>query len=187
MRAKQVRLLALPSLRAAAWPALVAVAAVAAGLLLLPGSRDLLLVLAAGIVAVGVPFVIEDEAEVTLASSPTRLFVRRLIRLGVSVPFVVVIWSLLLWQSAGGWRVPTLVLGALAMLAAAAAARYGAVAGALVPPALLVVALMLPRWLDLLDGSRAATARWLVLLSIGVAAYCAASRDPAHRWRPLRT
>ena len=182
-----VWLLALSSLRAAGWPALVGVAAAAAGLLLLPGSGDLLLVLAAGIVAVGVPFVIEDEAEVTLASAPTSLLVRRLIRLGVSIALVAAIWSLLLWQSAGGWRVPTLALAALAMLAAAAAARYGAVAGALVPPTLLVVALMLPRRLDLLDGSRGATARWLVLLATGLAAYCAASRDPAHRWRPLRT
>lgn len=187
MKARQARALALPSLRATGWPALVGAALAAAGLLTLPGPGGLLLLLAAGIVAVGVAFVVEDEAEVTVASVPTRLLLRRLVRLGVSLPLVAVLWTLLLWHGDGDWTVPTLVLAALGMLAAAVAARYGAVAGAMVPPALIVAAQLLPARLELLDGSPAASARWLALLAVGIAAFCAASRDPAHQWRPLQT
>lgn len=85
--------------------------------------------------------------------------------------------------------VATLVLAALAALAVAAAAYYGAVAGAMAPLAVSVVAFVLPERLALLDGSVAATARWFVLLGIAIAVFCAASRDPARpsRWRAPRS
>jgi len=100
---------------------------------------------------------------------------------------IAVLWTPLLWHGDGDWMVPTLALAALGMLAAAVAARYGAVARAVVPPALIVAAQLLPAQLELLDGSRAATARWLALLAVGIAAFCAATRDPAQRWRLLQT
>ena len=171
------------------WPAIVGAAAVAAGLLALPGSDDLLLLLGAGIVAASVAFVIEDAADVTIAAVPLRLLARRLVRLGTALPLVGALWALVVWRGDADGAVATLVLAALAALAAAVAARYGAVAGAMAPPAVIVVAFVLPEQLALFDGSDAATARWFVLLGIAIAAFCAASRDPgrASRWRAPRT
>ena len=79
MRSRQTALLLLPSLRTMAWPAIIGAAAVAAGLLALPGSDDLPLLLGAGIVAASVAFVIEDAAETTIAVVPLRLLARRLV------------------------------------------------------------------------------------------------------------
>ena len=188
MRARQTALLVLPSLRTMPWPAIVGAAAVAAGLLALPGSDDLLL-LGAGIVAASIAFVIEDAADVTIAAVPLRLLARRLVRLGTALPIVGALWALVVWRGDADGAVATLVLAALAALAAAVAARYGAVAGAMAPPAVIVVAFVLPEQLALFDGSDAATARWFVLLGIAIAAFCAASRDPgrASRWRAPRT
>lgn len=186
MSARQTALLVVPSLRTTAWPAIIGAAAVAAGLLALPGSDDLLL-LGAGIVAASVAFVIEDAAEATIVAVPIRLLARRLVRLGTALPLVGALWALVVWRGDADGAVATLVLAALAMLAAAVAALYGAVAGAMAPPAVIVVAFVLPERLALLDGSDAATARWLVLLGVAVVAFCAASRDPGHRWRAPRT
>ncbi len=171
-----------------AWPAIVGATAVTAGLIALPGSDDLLLLLGAAIVASSVAFVIEDAAEVTIAAVPLTLLTRRLVRLGTALPLVGALWALVVWRGDADGAVPTLVLAALAMLAAAAAARYGAVAGAMAPLAVIVVAFVLPERLALLDGSDAATARWLVLLGIAIAAFCATSRDPGAgtRWRAPR-
>lgn len=170
-----------------AWPAVIGAAAVAAGLLALPGSDGSLLLLGAGIVAASVAFVIEDPAEVTIAAVPIRLLARRLVRLGTALPLVGALWAFVVWRGDADGAVATLVLVALAMLAAAVAARCGAVAGAMAPPAVIVVALVLPERLALLDGSDAATTRWLVLLGLAIVAFCAANRDPGHRWRAPRT
>lgn len=170
-----------------AWPAIIGAAAVAAGLLTLSGSEDILL-LGAGIVAASVAFVSEDAAEVTIAAVPLRLLARRLVRLGTALPLVGALWALVVWRGEADGALATLVLAALAMLAAAVAARFGAVAGAMAPPAVIVVAFVVPEQLALFDGSDAAAARWFVLLGLAVVAFCAASRDPgrASRWRVLR-
>ena len=189
MRARQTALLVLPSLRTMSWPAIIGAAAVAAGLLALPGSDDLLLLLGAGVVAASVAFVVEDAAQATIAAVPLTLLARRLVRLGTALPLVGVLWALIVWRGDSGGAVATLVLAALAALAAAVAAYYGAVAGAMAPLAVIVVAFVLPERLALFDGSDAATARWFVLLGIAIAVFCAASRDPGRtsRWRAPRT
>jgi len=183
MKLKQARLLVLPSLRTMPWPALLAIGAAAAGLLTLPGPGGVLLPLAAAVLAAGVGFVFDDPAEATVASVPMPLLVRRLLRVALALPVVAGLWALLVWYGGGDAAQPTLVLAALAILAAAVGARYGAVAGAAVPPGLLVCAFALPERVGLLGAGNATTARWLVLLGIGIAAFCAASRDPAIGWR----
>lgn len=187
MRSRQTALLLLPSLRTMAWPAIIGAAAVAAGLLALPGPDDLLL--GAAIVAASVAFVIEDAAETTIAVVPMGLLARRVVRLGTALPLVGALWALILWRGDADGAVATLVLAALAALAVAAAAYCGAVAGAMAPLAVIVVAFVLPERLALLDGSDAAAARWCVLLGIAIVAFCAASSDPARpsRWRAPRS
>lgn len=172
-----------------AWPAVVGAAAVTVGLLALPGSDDLLLLLGAGIVAASVAFVVEDAAEATIAAVPLRLLARRLVRLGTALPLVGALWALIVWRSDAGGAVATLVLAALATVAVAVAASHGAVAGAFAPLTVIVVALVLPERLALLDGSDAAVSRWLFVLGVAITAFCAASRDPgrASRWRAPRT
>ena len=189
MRARQTALLLLPSLRTMGWPAIIGAAAVAAGLLALPGPDDLLLLLGAATVAASVAFVVDDAAEATIAAVPLKLLARRLVRLGTALPLVGTLWALIVWSGDSGGAVATLVLAALATVAVAVAALYGGVAGAMAPLAVIVVAFVLPERLALFDGSDAATARWFVLLGIAVAVFCAASRDPgrASRWRALRT
>lgn len=183
MMLKQARLLALPSLRTMRWPALLGVGAAAAGLLTLPGPSGVLLLLAAAVLAAGVGFVFDDPAEATVASVPTSLLARRLLRVALALPLVVGLWVLLVWYGGADASQPTLVLAALAALAAAVGARFGGVAGAAVPPALLVCAFALPERIGLLGAGSATTTRWLVLLGVGIAAFCAACRDPALGWR----
>lgn len=189
MRSRQTALLLVPSLRTMGWPAILGAAAVAAGLLALPGPDDLLLLLGAATVAASVAFVVDDAAEATIAAVPLTLLARRLVRLGTALPLVGALWTLIVWSGDSGAAVATLVLAALATVAFAVAALYGGVAGAMAPLAVIVVAFVLPERLALLDGSDAATARWFVLLGIAIAVFCAASRDPgrASRWRAPRT
>lgn len=183
MMLRQARLLALPSLRTMHWPALLGVGAAAAGLLTLPGQGGTLLLLAAAMLAAGVGFVFDDPAEVTVASVPMPLLARRLLRVALALPLVAGLWVLLVWYGGADASQPTLVLAALAALAGAVGARYGWVAGAAVPPALLVCSFALPERIGLLGAGDATTARWLVLLGIGIAAFYAACRDPALGWR----
>jgi hypothetical protein len=74
---------------------------------------------------------LDDEAGMTLASSPTPLMARRLMRLGASWALVAVSWSLVLWAAS---PVPaaalTRELVVLAALAAVGAFLGGSVAGA---------------------------------------------------------
>jgi hypothetical protein len=47
-------------------------------------------------IALGVPFVLDDPAEETLASAPTRLWVRRVLRIAFALPILTAAWLLLL-------------------------------------------------------------------------------------------
>ena len=193
-RARQAFLLAWPSLRTAAWVAVLPAGALGLGVLTLDGPVVLELRLAAVALAAGAAFVLDDPAAETIAASPTPLLFRRLLRAALALPVVAALWALLLLHAdaAPAWA---LTLELAAMLATTLA--VAALAAPLVPdgrggvaaaPALLVLlgaaALALPDGLTLfaagpLDARwEASHERWASVLVAAVLAFVYASLDP---------
>ena len=193
-RARQAILLAWPSLRTAAWVAVLPVGALGLGVLTLDGPVVLELRLAAVALAAGAAFVLDDPAAETIAASPTPLLFRNLLRAALALPSVAVLWVLLLLyaDAAPAWA---LTLELAAMLAATLA--IAALAAPLVPdgrggiaaaPALLVLlgaaALALPDGFTLFAAGPfdvrwdASHERWASILVAAVLAFVYASLDP---------
>lgn len=207
MTGRQVVALARPLRAAIRWqPGVVAWALVAALLVIKaevladPGSA-LMLVRAAGVIAVlGAAFVLDDEAAATLEASPSTLAWRRGLRVGAAIALVSVPWTAAVWRvDAHGTELPigglTLELGTLLALALAAAAAVTRWSGATDPgvattPVVFVVVLgafQLPPRLALYGapgpGWDAAHARWWTLLAATALLLLWLSRDPAARSR----
>jgi hypothetical protein len=150
--------------------------------------------------ALGAPFLLEDPAASTIASSPTTLFVRRSLRLGIGICAIVPVWAAILGYAAlrmDGGALPvgalTLEFAAILMvgfvLAAGSIARgyAGGPSGAV---ALFLLSWALPwlphRW-TLLGGSpgddewAAAHLRWALAVSLALCLTIAFSLDPARR------
>ena len=50
-------------------------------------------------IALGVPFALDDPSEETVASAPTRLWVRRAVRIALAGPVIAAAWLLLVWYA----------------------------------------------------------------------------------------
>lgn len=105
MRPSTIRRLVPPTARAMRWVPLLA--AGAAGLVVFeitrpklyshPAMPDMIRAvrIAMFTVVLGVPFVLDDPSEETVGSTPTRLWVRRGLRIALAAPLVVAMWLLL--------------------------------------------------------------------------------------------
>lgn len=196
-RARHVARLAAATLRAISWLPLLAAGALGLVLLLLGEPTITRLRLVAVALCAGTAFALDDPAAETLASSPTTLLVRRLVRVALVLPVVAALWALLV--AAGGQPADAALalelaaLLAVALTATAVAARFapdgrGALAAA---PALLVLlaaaAIALPdRWTLLAWGPAdphwaGAHGRWALVLVLALLALLQVSRDPARR------
>ena len=193
-RARQALLLVRPSLRTAAWLAVLPGGALGLGVLSLDGPVVLELRLAALALCVGAAFVLDDAASETLASSPTSLLFRRLVRVALVLPPVAALWMLLVAYAGEGADVAlTLELaGMLAVTLAASAlaaphvpdGRGGLAAGPTLLVLMATAALVLPdRWTLFAFGPddrhwRDSHARWAFVLLAALAAFVYASLDP---------
>lgn len=200
-RARQARLLARPTVRLASWRALPFAGAVAVAMVQFDAPHVIELRLAAIALCIGAAFVLDDPAAQSLAASPTPLLFRRLLRTTLLLPLVGGLWAIVLWR-AGESYASALTLELAAMLAVTLAAAAAATAraadgrgGLAAAPALLIMLstalLALPAAWTLFAGGPADPAwdashvRWALVLAVAVAAFLAASRDPADpRARP---
>lgn len=132
---------------------------------------------------------LDDEAGMTLASSPTSLLARRLTRLAASWALVAVSWSVVLWTAS---PVPVAALTreliVLVSLAAAGAFMAGSVAGATVAIGWFLLSWLppigrLPLPPDPLDPTAARPL--LLVAAVACAAALVLSRDPV-AWRRIR-
>lgn len=150
--------------------------------------------LAAGAVAIGCSFALDDPATTTVANSPAPLWWRRILHLVLVLPLAAVLWLVATGVAgipAGGTPSAHLEVGAMVavvLAASAAAARQrgdglGGTAGAPCLMALLAVAALLPsRWaLYPVTGHEL---RWGVLVAVASGVLMGATRDPAARLRP---
>ena len=158
------------------------------------------------VAALGAGFLLEDPAETWLAATPTPLAVRRLVRIGLVVPPLIVWWLVLArWASSLFDDVPrqalTLELAAMVgvSLGAAAfpdrglpAARRG-VLGAGAVLVLAATALIAPVTLTLFlptpdhPGWDASHLRWAAVGALAITTVALTSRDPARRRRGARS
>jgi hypothetical protein len=150
------------------------------------------------LLAVWLGFQTTDPAETTLASSPTTLLRRRLLRMGPSVLAIGSIWVLLCVQADAGAKVTTLSAFFLATICVAAAGSAvgervtgfghgGPVAvGALFAVFALAPAILRVPWsIDpSMDTWSHLYGRWLLIAGGGVLCFLLASVDPARR--PIR-
>jgi hypothetical protein len=179
-------------LRAVRWQAVVVggVLALAVG----RGTTSAPVALLGTLVAAGSCFVFDDPAARTLASSPTSLWRRRLLAMGLVLPLTAVVWTAVVYPFAHGSarRLPpleanleaaTLVAVVLAMAGFAARRSEDGVGSVTAAPALLAFVLvvgMLPdSWAFYPVGAH--QGRWPVLLVFASLGIPAASRDLAHR------
>lgn len=204
-RLRSARLLAWPTARTIGWPALLAAAAVGFGLLVAgrlglaeaaplahwPGMAGLALCL-------GAAWLFDDPSTATVASTPTPLALRRLVRLALVLPVLGSVWALELRFSTGGSALfgpgarGALSLEFAAMLAATLAAAAlalhaqpegrGSWAGIGTVFGLLALATVLPARFTLLalpgDGAWAAShLRWAAILAAGVLVLAWTSRE----------
>ena len=195
-RAGQARLLVRPTARLASWSALPAADAVALAMLQFDAPQVIELRLAAIALCVGAAFVLDDPAAQSLAASPTPLLFRRLLRIVLLVPLVGVLWAVVLWHAGASFTTAlTLELATMLVVTLAAAALAAPLApdgrgGLAAAPALLITLtaalLLLPAGWTLFVADPADPAwetshlRWALLLGAAVAAFLAASRDPAN-------
>ena len=207
--------LLVPTTRAVGWGPPLAAFTVSLGLLALavrPGlalpPEELVrwLRLATIVAALGCAFVLDDPSEPTTESVAGSLLLRRALRVALLLPAAAAWWVAALWRVRAvhpGLPLPVaaLTLEAAALLAVTVA--LGAAGSRLAPerrggvvaaPALLALASaagLLPAQVALYaqPGSAAwdgAHRRWALLLGLALAAFAAASRDPAHRRLPSR-
>lgn len=211
IRTHQAVALRRATVRSVRWPpALVAVIFVA-GLIAWkrdaldsPDSGLLLLRIAASLLALGAVFVLEDDAAVSVASSPTPLWWRRALRCGVAAAFVVPAWVGVLGYAHA--RRPTLpwerlslelavlitvglaVAGVVSrrldvldsgMTAALTVLGFAMACAYLPPPFALFTSPASPSW-------EPSTMRWVGALIAAVAVLAVTTRDPARALRRSR-
>jgi fluoroquinolone transport system permease protein len=205
--------LLVPTARAVGWAPPLAGFALSLGLLglavrpglELPAGRLVLwlrLAMTAG--AIGWAFLLDDPSEPTTEAVAGSLLLRRSLRVALLLPATAAWWVAVVWRVQAvhpGLPLPVaaLTLEAAALLAvtlalAAAGSRLAPErrGGVVAAPALLAltsVAFLLPARVALYaqPGSAAwdgAHRRWALLLGLALAAFAAASRDPAHRRLP---
>jgi hypothetical protein len=207
--------LLVPTARAVGWAAPLAGFALSLGLLALavrpglglPAGRLVLwlrLAMTAG--ALGCAFLLDDPSEPTTEGVAGSLLLRRSLRVALLLPATAAWWAAVLWRVRAvnpGLPLPVaaLTLEAAALLAvtvalAAAGSRLAPErrGGVVAAPALLALtsaAFLLPARVALYAEPGGATwdgahRRWALLLGLALAAFAAASRDPAHRRLPSR-
>jgi fluoroquinolone transport system permease protein len=150
--------------------------------------------------ALGAPFLLEDPAASTIASSPTTLFERRCLRLGIGVGAVAPAWAAILGYAAvrmdgGGLPVGALTLEFVAILMVGFVLSAGSIArgyagGPSGAVALFLLSWALPwmpnRW-TLLGGApgdrawAAAHLRWAAAVAVALCLTIAFSLDPSRR------
>ncbi len=152
---------------------------------------------------IGAALLLDDDAAVTVAASPTSLARRRLLRVGLALPLLGAVWAASLWYATsadGAWYGPSaraalsLQLAAMVALTLAASAvalrampgEQGGWSAAAMPLALLGLALALPPRVGLLvqpgdERWHGAQQRWAVLLAIGLVVLLWAGREPSRR------
>ena len=206
-RLRSARLLAWPTARTIGWPALLAGAAVGLGLL---GAGRLGLAdaaplahwpgMAALALCLGAAWLLDDPSTATVASTPTPLALRRLVRLALALPPLGALWALELWYATGGsgaglfgpasrgaLSLEFAAMLALTLAAAALALRVqpegrGSWAGIGAVFGLLALATVLPARFTLLalpgDGAWAAShLRWAAILAAGMLVLAWTSRE----------
>jgi hypothetical protein len=202
--------LLVPTARAVGWAAPLAGFALSLGLLAvavrpgleLPAGRLVLwLRLAMTVGALGCAFLLDDPSEPTTEGVAGSLLLRRSLRVALLLPATAAWWVAVVWRVRAvhpGLPLPVaaLTLEAAALLAVTVALaavgsrlapeRRGGVVAAPALLALASAAFLLPTQVTLYaqPGSAAwdgAHRRWALLLGLALAAFAAASRDPAHR------
>ena len=150
--------------------------------------------------ALGAPFLLEDPAASTIESSPTTLFVRRSLRLGIGISAIIPVWAAIIGYAAvrmdgGGLPVGALTLEFAAILMVGSVLAAGSIAlgypgGPSGSVALFLLSWALPwmphRW-TLLGGApgdaewAAAHLRWAAAVAMALGLTIAFSLDPARR------
>jgi hypothetical protein len=205
--------LLVPTARAVGWGAPLAGFSLSLGLLALavrpgldlPAGRQMLwLRLATTAGALGCAFLLDDPSEPTTKGVAGSLLLRRSLRVALLLPATAAWWVAVVWRvRAVHPELPlpvaalTLEVAALLAVTVALAAAGSHLAperrgGVVAAPALLALtsaAFLLPAQVTLYaqPGSAAwdgAHRRWSLLLGLALAAFAAASRDPAHRRLP---
>jgi hypothetical protein len=201
--------LLVPTARAVGWAAPLAAFTLSVGLMALavrPGQALqagglvvwLRITMVAG--ALGCAFLLDDPSEPTTEAVAGSLLLRRALRVALLLPASAAWWAAALWRVRAvhpGAPLPvaalTLEAGALLAVTVALAAAGARLAperrgGVVAAPALLAVtgaAILLPARVGLYappgnPGWDGAHQRWAMLLGLALAAFAAASRDPAH-------
>jgi hypothetical protein len=209
-RLRLVPALLVPTARAVGWGPPLAAFTVSLGLLALAvrpglalptGQLVLWLRIAMIAAALGWAFLLDDPSEPTTEGVAGSLLLRRALRMSLLLPATAAWWVAVAWRVRAVYpRMPlpfaALTLEAAALLAVAVALaaagsrlapeRRGGVVAAPVLLALASAAALLPARIALyaLPGSpgwAGAHHRWAMLLGLALAAFAAASRDPARR------
>jgi hypothetical protein len=202
--------LLVPTARAVGWAPPLAGFALSLGLLALavrpglelPAGRLVLwLRLAMTVGALGCAFLLDDPSEPTTEGVAGSLLLRRTLRVALLLPATAAWWTAVVWRVRAVHPELPLPVAALTLEAAALLAITVALAaagsrlaperrgGVVAAPALLALtsaAFLLPAQVTLYaqPGSAAwdgGHQRWALLLGLALAAFAAASRDPAHR------
>jgi hypothetical protein len=205
--------LLVPTARAVGWAPPLAGFALSLGLLALavrpglelPAGRLVLwLRLAMTVGALGCAFLLDDPSEPTTEGVAGSLLLRRSLRVALLLPVAAAWWVAVVWRVRAVHPELPLPVAALTLEAAALLAVTVALAaagsrlaperrgGVVAAPALLALAgaaflLPAPVALYAQPGGAAwgaAHQRWALLLGLALAAFAAASRDPAHRRLP---
>lgn len=199
-RVSQARLLLKPALRTIRWLNLAVMVPI--GFLIVyaghhhGGDPSVASLPASGVLlAVWIGFLLDDAAAESVTSAPTRLIVRRTVRIAVGIPGIAIAWTLFVMYANGAEKATTLsmALAAAALVALGFAAlgtrvggngRGGPTAAAglflvfLVLPLVFKVSLTLdPRT----DSWHHLYGRWLWIGAAGLVTFLFASADPARR------
>lgn len=152
--------------------------------------------LAAASLALGCAFLLDDPAWVTVSSSPTPLWWRRVIRMAVALPVAGVLWLasvLVAGLPRAEWWPSGLEVAAMTGVTVAAAAvaarrsgdgRGGATAGPVLLAMVLCSLVLPPAWA--VYPVVANQWRWVLLVGLALLAVLGASRDLAARPLPFR-
>jgi hypothetical protein len=149
------------------------------------------------LLAAAAGFAFDDSSHETLAASPSSLIRRRLGRLIVVIPPTIILWATLVSQGVNGRQetltlvamfagLVGLTLGIAGVAAHRTDGRGGAVAAPVLLLALVVSAIVPPRWRPLPLGDvpgrwPALQTRWSTAAVIGTLVLLASCRDPARR------